>query len=107
MGSQVLWSDPRIRPISRPVPPSDYPEELIEEAEARARMSMLQHHELLPKHEILQNKLSAATEKANQNSDPEEKQAQHGRQLYQINDWKYCCKLLILQSARVLARGTD
>jgi hypothetical protein len=22
--------------------------------------------------------------------------------LYQINDWKYCCKLLILRSARVL-----
>jgi hypothetical protein len=27
--------------------------------------------------------------------------------LYQINDWKYCCKLLILRSARVLARDND
>jgi hypothetical protein len=28
-------------------------------------------------------------------------------ELYQINDWKYCCKLLILRSARVLARDTQ
>jgi hypothetical protein len=28
----------------------------------------------------------------------EKKQAEHGRQLYQVNDWKYCSKLLILQS---------
>jgi hypothetical protein len=32
---------------SRPDPPSDYPEELIEDAEARARMSTFQHGELL------------------------------------------------------------
>jgi hypothetical protein len=57
-------------------------------------------------HEILQNKIPAATEGANQGSDPEEKQAEHGKELYQINDWKYCCKLLILQPARVLARDT-
>jgi hypothetical protein len=89
---------------SRPDPSSDYPEELIEEAEARARMSTFQHSELLPEHEILQNKIPAATEGANQGSDPEEKQAEHGKELYQINDWKYCCELLILQPARVLAR---
>jgi len=27
-------------------------------------------------------------------------------ELYQINDWKYCCRLLILGSARVLARDS-
>jgi hypothetical protein len=72
---------------SRPDPSSDYPEELIEEAEARARMSTFQHSELLPEHEILQNKIPAATEGVNQGAVPEEKQAEHGKELYQINDW--------------------
>jgi len=36
---------------SRPDPPSDYPEELIEEAETRARMSTLQRDELLTQSE--------------------------------------------------------
>ena len=67
-------------------------------------MPTFQHSELLPEHEILQYKIPAATEEANQCSDPEEKQAEHGMGLYQINDWKYWCKLLILRSARVLAR---
>ena len=48
----------------RPDPPSDYPEELIEEGETRARMSTFQHSELLPEHEILQNKIPTATEEA-------------------------------------------
>jgi hypothetical protein len=67
-------------------------------------MPTFQDSELLPEHEILQYKIPAAMEDANQCSDPEEKQAEHGMGLYQINDWKYCCKLLILRSARVLAR---
>jgi hypothetical protein len=50
---------------SRPDPPSDYPEELIEEAQARARMSAFQHGELLPEQEILQDKIPAATDEAN------------------------------------------
>jgi hypothetical protein len=50
---------------SRPDPPSDYPEELIEEGETRARMVTFQHSELLAEHEILQNKILAATEEAN------------------------------------------
>ena len=67
-------------------------------------MPTFQHRELLPEHEILQNKIPAVTEEANQGSDPEKKQAEHGTQLYQTKDWKDCCKLLILRSARVLAR---
>jgi len=50
---------------SRPDPSSDYPEELIEEPQAWARMSAFQHCELLPEHEILQNNIPAATEDAN------------------------------------------
>jgi hypothetical protein len=42
--------------------------------------------------------------RADQGSNPEEKQAEYGKELYQINHWKYCCKPLILQPARVLAR---
>jgi hypothetical protein len=49
---------------SRPEPPSDYPEELIEEGETRARMVTFQHTELLAEHEILQNKIPTATEEA-------------------------------------------
>jgi len=67
-------------------------------------MPTFQHSELLPGHEILQYKIPTATEEANQCSDPEEKQAEHGTELYQINDWKYCCELLILRSAIILAR---
>ena len=66
---------------SRPDPSSDYPEKLIEEAEARSRMPTFQHSELLPEHEILQNKSPTPTEKANQGSVPEEKQAKHGKEL--------------------------
>jgi hypothetical protein len=69
-------------------------------------MSTFQHSELLPEHEILQNKIPTATEDANQGPDPEKKRAEHGTELYQITDWKYCCKSLILRSARVLARHT-
>jgi hypothetical protein len=49
-------------------------------------MSTFQHSELLPEHEILQNKIPANTEEANQGSDPEEKKAEHGTESYQIND---------------------
>jgi hypothetical protein len=52
-------------------------------------MPTFEHSELLPEHEILQFKIPTATEEANQ-----------------INDWKYCYKLLILRSARVLATDT-
>ena len=66
---------------SRPDPSSNHPEELIEDVKARARMSTFQHSELLAEHEILQNKIPAATEEANQCSDPEEKQAEHAKKL--------------------------
>ena len=50
---------------SRPDPPSDYPEELIEEAEARARMSTLQRDELLTQSEILDKETSPPAQEAN------------------------------------------
>jgi hypothetical protein len=58
----------------------------------------------LAEQEMLQNKIPAATEEANQGSDPEKKQADNGTELYRINDWKSYCKLL-LRSVRVLPRG--
>jgi hypothetical protein len=50
---------------SRPDPPSDYPEELIEEVEARARMSTLQRDELLTQSEILEKEIPPPAKEAN------------------------------------------
>jgi hypothetical protein len=58
---------------------------------------------LLPEREILQEEMPTTTKRANKRSEPEKKQIEHGPELYQINDGKYCCMLLILQSARILA----
>jgi hypothetical protein len=49
---------------SRPNPPSDYPEKLIEEAETRARLSTLQRDELLTQSEILKKETSPPTKEA-------------------------------------------
>ncbi len=68
-------SDPQRPRLGRPA-----------EAEARARMSTFQHSELLPEHEILQNRIPTATEGANQGSDPEEKQAELARWVWSA--WK-------------------
>jgi hypothetical protein len=64
--------DEGLLPI-RPDPSGDHPEELIDKSETRARMPTFQHCELLPEHEIPQNKIPAATEETNQCSDPEKK----------------------------------
>jgi len=54
---------------SRPDLPSDYPEELIEEVEARARMSTLQRDELLTQSKILKKEPSPPAKEANQHSE--------------------------------------
>ena len=66
---------------SRPNRPSDYPEELIEEAETRARMSTLQRDELLTQSEILKNETSPLTKEAWQHSEAEPNEAKHGLDL--------------------------
>jgi len=66
---------------SRPDPPSDYPEELIEGAEARARMSTLQRDELLTQSEILKKETSPLTKEADQHSEAEPDEAKHGQDL--------------------------
>jgi hypothetical protein len=85
---------------TRPDSPGDYPEEFIEKAEDRPWTAPLQHSELLPEREILQEEMPTTTKRANKRSEPEKKQIEHGPELYQINDGKYCRMLLILQSAR-------
>jgi hypothetical protein len=50
---------------SRPDPPSDYPEELIEEVKARARMPTLQRDELLTQSEILEEETLPPVKEAN------------------------------------------
>src|SRR5260370_26345234 len=53
---------------SRPNPPSDYPEELIEKDEARARMSTLQRDELLTQNKILEKETPLPAKEANRPS---------------------------------------
>jgi len=72
--------DERMFP-SRPNPPSDYPKELIEEAETRARMSTLQRDELLTQSEILKKETSPLTKEAHQHSEAEPDEAKHGQGL--------------------------
>ena len=66
---------------SRPNPPSDHPEELIEEAETRARMSTLQRDELLTQSEILKKESSPLTKEADQQPEAEPDEAKHGQDL--------------------------
>jgi hypothetical protein len=68
-------------PPSRPDPTSDYPEELIEGAEAWARMSTLQHDELLTQSEILEKETSPPAKKAYHHSKAEPDEAKHGQDL--------------------------
>ena len=58
--------------------PSDYPEELIEDAETRARMSTLQRDELLTQSEILDKETSSRAQQVNHRSETETDKAQHG-----------------------------
>jgi hypothetical protein len=88
---------------TRPDSSSNYPEEFIEEAEDRPWTAPLQHGELLPEREILQQEMPTTAKRAHKRSEPEKEKIEHGPELHQINDGKYCCKLLILQSARILA----
>jgi len=66
---------------SRPNPPSDYPEELIEEAETRARMSTLQRDELLTQSKILKKEASPLAKEADQHPEAETDEAKHGQDL--------------------------
>jgi hypothetical protein len=63
---------------SRPHPPSDYPEELIEGSEARARMSTFQRDELLTQNKILEKEASPLAKEANQYSEVEHYETKHG-----------------------------
>jgi len=72
--------DERMFP-SRPNPPSDYPEELIEEAKTRARMSTLQRDKLLTQSEILKKETWPPTKEADQHSEAEREEAKHGQGL--------------------------
>jgi hypothetical protein len=66
-------------------------------------MSTFQHSELLPEHEILQNKIPTGYGRGGSGLRSRGAGLNMVMELYQINDWKFCCKLLILQPARVLA----
>jgi hypothetical protein len=66
---------------SRPDPPSYHPEELIEEAEARARMSTLQRDELLTQSKILEKETLPPAKEMYQHSEKEPDKAKHDQDL--------------------------
>jgi hypothetical protein len=65
----------------RPDSPGDYPEELIEGSEARARTSTLQHEELLAQSEILEKETSSRAKEADQHAEAEPDEGHHGQDL--------------------------
>jgi hypothetical protein len=66
---------------SRPNPPSDHPEKLIEEAETWPGMSTLERDELLTQSEILKKESSPLAKEAAQHSEAERDEAKHGPDL--------------------------
>ena len=66
---------------SRPDPPSDDPEELIEKPETRARMSTLHRDELLTQSEILEKETVPRAKEVNQHSEAEPDEAKPGQDL--------------------------
>jgi hypothetical protein len=65
----------------RPDSPGDYPEELIDEAEGRARMSTLQREELLAQSEILEEETWSPAKEAYHHCKAEPDEAKHGQDL--------------------------
>lgn len=72
--------DERLFPL-RPKSTDGNPEKLVEDAEARPRAAPLQHGELLPEHEVLEDEIPAATEEAEERSEAEQMQIEHGSEL--------------------------
>ena len=72
--------DEGLLPI-RPDAPSNHPEELIEMPETRARMSTLEHDELLTQSEILEKETLPPAKKADQHAEAEPDEAHHGQDL--------------------------
>ena len=70
----------RVLPI-RPDSPGDYPEELIDEVEPRARMSTLQRDALLTQSEIFEKETSPPAKEAYHHSKAERDEAKHGQDL--------------------------
>ena len=66
---------------SRPDPPSDYPEELIEEVEARVRMSTLQRDELLTQSKIARRRLRRSRKRRTSIPEAEPYETKHGQDL--------------------------
>jgi len=67
----------------RPELTSSDPEKPVEQIEPWPRMPTLQNCELLPEREVFQEKIPTVTKDANKCSEAEEKQVEHGTELYQ------------------------
>ena len=78
---------------SWPDPPSDYPEELIEKPETLARMSKLQHDELLTQSEILEKETLPPAKEADQHAEAEPDEAHTMVRIYNktVVRWQQLC----------------
>jgi hypothetical protein len=65
----------------RPDSPGNYSKELIDEVEARARVSTLQRDELLTQSEILEKETLSPVQEAYHHSKAEPDEAKHGQDL--------------------------
>ncbi len=66
---------------TRPDSSSNYPEELVEQAYAWARMPALQHGELLAQREILEEEAPTRPHEAKQRSKGQGNESKHGQEL--------------------------
>jgi hypothetical protein len=75
--------DERLFPL-RPKSTGGDPEKLVKAAEAGPRAASLQDEELLAEHEVLKYKIPTATEEADEHTESEEENVEHGPELQQI-----------------------
>jgi hypothetical protein len=81
----------RLLPLG-PKPTDRDPEELVQDTEYGPRAAPLQHGELLPEHEVLEDEIPAATEKTEEGSEPEQGNVEHSRSYNRtvVRRWELC-----------------
>jgi len=72
--------DERLLPF-RPESEGGYPEQLVNGAKVRTRVSPLQHGELLAKNQVLQSEASTTARQPNERPKEEQNELEHGAEL--------------------------
>jgi hypothetical protein len=92
---ECAWSEHILRTGGKSIRarPLD-PEELIEEAEARARISTLQRDKLLTQSKILEKETSSSAKKTDQHSEAESYETKHGQDCRTVVRWQQAMLLI-------------